>query len=464
MRKSILLTVFAFFVFFSYAEDFEEALQEQQSTEQQQITEQTAQEAASGRIVSKIDFIGLTKTRDSYLQLRYKKYIGMRVDEIDLRELETQLQSEGVFESIVIDVIDGTEDGSSPSFDEDGNPTAKIEVSVSEKITFIPLPFAMYSSSGLIAGGMVMDTNAFGVKDTLMLGGFFASTSLTGMGMFSKPAIERVRPGFQFFTSISKNTPNVRNLKNEEVLDFENFAVSCSLGIFNKIDKFNTFGLSLGFNYLKNDTEGDFESIGSATIGSAGLAYSLSKSDWNGFFMSTSSINLSASLSKYFALDDEASLASVVQNYAAAFSTQKPFLSDRFRLLAQVSGACVVAPEKKSAHIVEAKKRSAAGVSILSGDFKTDMIFGGTAGFEAALATFKFGLISLIGKYEVVWTEDFSKNLAFYELEDVEFCHGPSAGLCLYLSKIAFPALSMNISYNVSESYWQYSFSLGMSM
>jgi len=258
MRKSILLTVFAFFVFFSYAEDFEEIPQEEQSTEQN--GEQPAQEADSGRIVSKIDFIGLTKTRDSYLQLRYKKYIGMKVDEIDLHELETQLQSEGVFESIVIDVIDGTEDGSSPAFDEDGNPTAKIEVSVSEKITFIPLPFAMYSSSGLIAGGMVMDTNAFGVKDTLMLGGFFASTSITGMGMFSKPAIERVRPGFQFFTSISKNTPNVRNLKNEEVLDFENFAVSCSLGIFNKIDKFNTFGLSLGFNYLKRQQSARLDS------------------------------------------------------------------------------------------------------------------------------------------------------------------------------------------------------------
>ena len=61
MRKSILLTVFAFFVFFSYAEDFEEIPQEEQSTEQQQLTEQPAQEAASGRIVSKIDFIGLTR-------------------------------------------------------------------------------------------------------------------------------------------------------------------------------------------------------------------------------------------------------------------------------------------------------------------------------------------------------------------------------------------------------------------
>ncbi len=433
MKKLLISILILLAAFFAFAEDSEDTKTE------------------ANQVITKINFNGLTKTKDSYLQRRYKKYIGRPIAEIDLRELETELRAEGVFDKIEID------------FSKEADSTA-IEIYVDEKITFIPLPFAMVSSSGLIAGGMVMDTNAFGVKDTLMLGGFYASTSITGMGMFSKPAIEYGRPGFSIFSSVSKNSPMVKDIYNEDVLDFQNFAIVCSVNIFEQLGKFNKVGISLGYNYLNNKDENSVESIGSAIIGSAGLNYTFSKSDWNGYFMSTSGINLSASISKYFRLEDASGLASFVQNYSTAYSIQKPIFSERVRLCTQFSSAFSATLSGKSAHIAEAKKRGSAGVTILSGDFKTDRIFGGTVGFEAAVKKFKFGLLSVYGNYELVWADDFSESLTLNSLDKLIFCHGPSAGLCLYLSKIAFPALSTGLSYNVSEKYWQYSFSLGMSM
>ena len=466
MKKSILLMVFAIFAFLSFGEDFEETKQPQSQNTQDEINieqnkiekneinaEQGEQNAISSRTVSKINFNGLKKTKDSYLQPKYKKYIGKTKAEIDLHDLETELQGEGIFETISIQFSDSNS----------ANETS-LEIDVTEKITFIPLPFMMYSSSGIIAGAMVMDTNAFGVKDTLMLGGFYASTSITGMGMFAIPAIERVHPGMQIFTSVSKNYPKVKDIHDEKVLEFDNFAIDSTMSVFNKLGRFNTLGLAFAFKYLKNDSEDSFDSIGSATIASAGLTYSISMSDWNGFFMSTHSMNITSMFSKYFGTEDESELTSVSQTHSLSCSVQQPVFSPKVRFCAGLSGAFTKALDGKSAHIAEAKKRASAGVTILSGDFKTDAIFGGTLGFEAALLTFKFGLISAFANYEFVWADDFSEKISFSNFRDLHFCQGPSAGMRLYLSKIALPALSMAISYNASERYWQYAFSVGMSI
>ena len=41
--------------------------------------------------------------------------------------------------------------------------------------------------------------------------------------------------------------------------------------------------------------------------------------------------------------------------------------------------------------------------------------------------------------------------------------HGPNGGVRFYLAKIAFPALAMGLAYNVTNNYWQFSASMGVS-
>ena len=74
----------------------------------------------------------------------------------------------------------------------------------------------------------------------------------------------------------------------------------------------------------------------------------------------------------------------------------------------------------------------------------TDQIFGLLTGFEAAVVKAHFGVLSVYGLYEVAAARELNNS--------TYLCHGPEAGVRLYLAKLAYPAFAMGASYNVCIS------------
>ncbi len=403
--------------FFSYASDINKTI----NNETQVITE--------------INFIGLKKTQDFYIKSKVREYIGQKLDEKLIHNLETTLQLEGLFDEIKI---------SSKSQSEE---QVILNINVKEKITFLPLPFAMYSSSGFIVGGIVMDTNAFGIKDMFMVGGMYSNSIKMGMASYSKAPKKNGKPGFSAFIATSKNNPELKNTEDEIILEYENLSFESSIAVIQNLGRNHTFAMGLEFkNINASDKNGYSDLIDSAKIGLINVSFGYSKSDWNGWFMSS----VSSRIKGEFGLTDlKESDLKYPQIYSAELSIQKPIVP-RLRFYGSASIHYGI-----DNHISLYSGKSGAAVNILPAEFSSQRLGGGNSGFEIALVKMGFGLLSIYGDYQIAYVQEFDK--------EYEFIHGPNSGVRLYLSKIAFPALAMGLSYNVTKKYSQFAIAMGMS-
>ena len=405
--------------------------------QEQPEPEQNQEQISENLIISKINFSGLKKTRNSYVQSKVKKFIGNPLTEDELHELETAIQLEGIFNEIKIETeqISGSE--------------AQVNVSVKEKITFIPLPFAMYSNSGYLAGGIVLDTNAFGRKDMFMLGGFLTNTAKTGMASFSKQPKGHGIPGFSIFFSGSKRSPEFQNLDKNLILKYSDVLFNFAFTLTEKLSEH--FSFANNFKFVSSTTEEHSDFLGanpeSIKVGSTSLAFGYSNSDWNGIFMSTNSASISA---EFGITDSDFSEFRYPLSFSFSIGEQHIIFTDRLRFYQKYSGFYA-----KDFNIALFREQDAGSVNILPGDFSTDRIIGGNLGLEVSLKKFSWGMLSLYGDYQLVYTRDSDK--------EYKFEHGPNAGTRVYLAKIAFPALAMGLAYNVPHHRWQFSAAMGVS-
>lgn len=406
-------------------------------------SEQASDETEQNLIVSKINFIGLKKTRDSYIQSKVEKFTGRALNEDDMHDLETAIQLEGLFDDIQISTV------------QTSDTEAEINVSVKEKITFIPLPFAMASSSGYMAGAVVMDTNAFGCKDTFMVGGFFTNSGMTGMASFSKPPKDNGIPGFSISVSGGKSEPELVDLDEESILKYKSVSFSAGFSLTEKLGEH--FSLSNGYNYsyLSTKPHKDFPLFPKETLntGSVSLTFGYSKSDWNGVFMSTNSAFVSGEIGLTDSEDDEYRYP---RGVSFAIGEQHPLFTDRLRIYQKISGYY---GEKN--HISAFQGQGAGSVNILPGSFSTERIIGGNAGLEVAVAKFSWAMLSIYADYQLVYTKE---NTLLEDGDEYKFMHGPNGGVRFYLSKIAFPAIALGLAYNVTKNYWQFAAAMGVSL
>lgn len=433
--RAVLLAVFAAFATIPLSAREPETAAEPEAAEDGGFVELDA-------VVAEISFEGLKKTRESYLRPKLERFVGGTVAETDVHEVETALQAEGIFEEIDV------------SLERAGEGTARLSVAVKEKITFIPLPFAAYSSSnGFMAGLMVMDTNAFGVKDTVVFGGFGSASSATGFVLFSKPPRDDGSLGVSVSGSFSRGSPELKNLDEDTALEYGSIGGGAKFGLSRKFGAAQTVRAGIAVAGNSSDEDGAWPSplVESCVTGTLSAGWGISFVDWNGWFLSTSSASVSAESTWRLHSDSDAPRWGRAATVSA--SLQKPVAFDRLRVFARATGTWG-ADQPLSMWW----GGSNAGTTLLPGGFRTARIAAASAGLEVALVRFGFGLVSVYGDYQAAVADDFSAGGPL----GAEFCHGPDFGARLYLSKIAFPALAFGFARNVPREYWQYSFSLGM--
>lgn len=383
---------------------------------------------AEGSKVSEVRFEGLKKTKESYVQKLLEKYTGMEEENVDIKEIETLLQAQGLFSEINVSL----------SSEGDETPHTVIVVKVKEKITFLPLPFASYSSDGFMGGFMLMNMNAFGKKYTLVGGGVFSPSVQTGMLAFAKPAVDIRHPGLSFYTSLSRKNLKFLDFAGNTVMENKYFTAAADLSVSEKLLPFFTCSIGSHFDMADVLETDDYPAL---YHWAGTMSFSLQNVDWNGWYLISQSANLRGELG--WSSDEK-----LIGGCSFKGELQIPFVP-RIRGILSGSGAFTYNQNE-----VFWLSKSSGGSSILDSKFRTDFIAGTSFTVETALLKRKFGTVSLYGSYEYVIAHDFD--------DTFKSASGPGFGGKLYLQQVAFPAVVMGAAYNINRNKWQYVISVGV--
>ena len=347
-----------------------------------------------------------------------------------LMEIEGELQAEGIFESVKVEYIDQTPD---------------ILVTVKEKITFIPLPFVSYSEGKWGGGGMLLNMNAFGNKTTVVAGVIYSGGKLITVLLLSKPPVGVGDYGGSFLTSYTNFDSELTALNGDTAADYSMKSGWLMGTVQKKLGEDSTISLGLGYEFKKlngtllgQDLKNNFQLI------NLNLGWSMQKDEWNGWFLSSKGLS--------FKIDTGYSPTQREFCHTATCGATLQFpLTQRLRFVGGGSSFY-----GKDIHITNYTGGGSASVSILPSAFVSSNLAGLNAGFEVATVKFGFGLLSLYGNFQTCVVEDFDQKQKVNS--------GFAFGTRLYLSKIAFPALSIGYSYNLTTRTPIFSGALGISM
>ena len=420
--------VFLFALIFSFAALSDAFSQEAAPAKDDVQSEQTIQPNQNLPIEA-FNIEGLKRTKRSYMDSLLSEYMHKSASEKTLKAIETLLQAQNLFDQIKV--------SARPL----GNNEAQVDISFKEKWSVLPFPVGYYTGDSYAAGLFIMDVNSLGQHCMTTVGGIYSSSGIMGAGAFQKPPAQKGKIGFTVSGSVSKSKREFANAKNYKVFEYENFFTGIKTGLLFKPLSFMAASVGIGYSFFNPI---DSPNVQRRNQWSANASCKVSSSSWNGFFLSVNSLSLGGEF-----LFSDVSSQIFAQAITASGQVQQPIAS-RLRLM---SGARGFFSNNLLKTNYAGKMES--GVSILPNAFRTDQVFGFYTGFEAAVVKVNFGMLSVYALYEVAVAKDWNKS--FYA------CHGPEAGVRLYLAKLAFPAFSMGASYNIDENRFAYSFSGGAS-
>ncbi len=367
--------------------------------------------------ITEINVSGLKKTDSSFITDKLSYYIGKDESEVDLKAIETAIRSSNLFTNIKVEVKDGA-----------------IDIHLEEKLSFIPLPFATVSSSNLVGGVMLMNMNAFGKGGTMIAGGFFSEKSASLMSMYTMPGKGLKKPGYSLFSSFSTAETTFESIEEKEY--FEEDVTKFSFGGSLNFPIKKLFYLSTGSGYKQYLT--DDKDLGMGTLSfSAGYR----KPSFDGYFLSGNSV--SASFEAGLDTDGE---------FSQAYSLSAEYMKSLIPGLRAIGKVSAEYTHNRDLLLSPAGLRS----SILPGGVVTDRYIEGTFTLEKAVMKDRTKTVSVYGMYDAVYLND------NYD-DDMHFQQGVGTGLKVYLEKVAFPALSVGLIYNITEERPEFTGSLGFS-
>lgn len=382
-----------------------------------------------------IQINGLKKTRESYLRQVLAKYNDIPAAELDLNDVETTLQEQGLFSSI------------EAYLDYNDQNNIALVINVAEKISFLPIPFAMYSSNtGFMGGLMVMDTNAFGVKDNYVVGGIFSKSMQMGVTSFTKPSLGRTQPGFSVSGSFAHRKNELEDSHEDTVLSYRTIGGSVSASVSDKLTEHVTVQAGVRYQYTHISLGDEYESYGDTLKTSHACSVNGSTrvnfAALNEWFLSNRTATLGAEMT-FFSTGKKA------PSLNGQIALQQPLPVSRLRLLATVSAFYT-----KDGCITLYPSQSAIGTTIMPGKFHAPRMLGSTFGLEVGLAKTNIATFSVYALYENVLTEEWEG--------DALMNQGYSAGAKMYLAKIAFPAMAIGFSHNVTRHKAKFSVAFGI--
>ncbi len=375
-----------------------------------------------GTTITDIQIQGLRRTKPAVLLEMLEKFKGKPAEDFNTKALEAELQKTQLFGSVNASVSGST-----------------ILVTVEEKFSLLPIPFA-YTSSDSWGGGLIlMDSNAFGIMDKAAVGGFFSASSWRVMASYSHIQKPNAPFGWSVSANGGKADTKVREEDGDLLLSYDNTTFGLSTGINKRLSPWLRGSVSSGVNICDvDDRKPDSQMIIPLT-----LSLTASTTSWDGTFLNTTYLTTSASyvFSQWHA-----------DNYCAfiARAGWEQHLVQRLRMISQAG--VFHSPDTP---VVFAKNQSAVQVCLLNSAFRASSMAGAGAGLEWGIANTRFGVPSVYAQYQVIWADGI--------LSDETWGHGPIVGFKFYLKKFAFPAVDIFSAYNIKTGLIRTSAGAGFS-
>jgi hypothetical protein len=381
-------------------------------------------------IISSVEVIGLKRTKPHIAQYPLEKFIGMDAETLNINDVYSTVKDMGILEPVSAQVV------------EIGG-AAVLQVVVVEKWSLFPMPIITAASGETNYGLFLTDTNAFGLRDQLALGGMYGDSGWLAMAMYNATPDRKGLPGLSAALMYSRREQ--QDLDRNEILlrRYSADRLHASLGMYYPAGEYLTYSVSAGFTGIFLNT------IPSPLLAPSQGAYmlefspevSVHDSDWDGFLHSQQR----ASLAYTYHLGLWGPSYQTVR-FSGVYERS---LYPGFRL--NLRSGIIWNPGAEDIFEIGPHQ---AQIDILPANFSARTILGLSLGLEKYLLRFKQGTLSIFA----VWQAAYSQG----PLIGNEFDHGPMGGLRFYLSRLAVPAMGFGMAYNMSTGLPQFSFNVGM--
>ncbi|MDR0709977.1 MAG: hypothetical protein LBF77_07925 [Spirochaetaceae bacterium] len=399
--------------------------------------------------VSAVSVIGLKRTKPHVAEQPLRKFIGMDADSVNTEDVYAAIMAMGILEPVEVFFTDAPEredlERDVPEEVDPEGPGKILVVVVEEKWAFFPLPIIVAGSDTNNFGLAIMDSNAFGLNDKMILMGMYnpaGSWAATAMYMATPDRDRGI--GWQIMAFYTDRNRADTDQTKFVIRQFNTMSAGGGAGLNYSFTGFLSAGISAGVqNHTLRETAAPV-AMPEQGMFDIGITPSLSirYSEWDGYFLS----GQGASVNYVYHIGlDGSSFHSV--SFSGAFVKS---IVPGFRV--DIKTGVIYAPE---APVFFESSPSAARVDILPSTFSARNYAGVSAGLEKYLLRFGFGTLSAAVAYQALWSEG--------PILGHQFDHGPAGGFRLYLSKVAVPAVGLGAAYNVRAEYWQGTFTVGMS-
>ncbi len=385
--------------------------------------------------IQRIEVSGLRRTQNSVVQALLRSYRGEPASTFDPNAVAARLLETGIFEDIQVELR--------PDL---GNGDYTLAVSVREKWTIIPVPIFAASSDGITAGAALIDANALGLNHKLFLLGLWIPDGwLSGLA-YSTGSESSKKIGFSTSLFYSRQERKLVDPEDRDLRRFsaDDFSTEAGMGI--PLTGPLRLTVALGFHDL-SVTETIFNPTDSLPQAESGRYLNLKaglsarSSRWDGVFLSENTVSLRYTYHL---------LGQLYQDVSLGFQAQIASLPGlRFSLRGtQLYGFDV--PLALESPVAEA------GISILPSNYRAAIVSAGSLNAEARLFSLRWGVISALLGYQGALTQGL--------LTPWRWDQGPTAGLRLYVARLAIPAVDMGAAYNLSTGLFRATFGVGMRM
>jgi hypothetical protein len=389
------------------------------------------QETDSGQLITAIAVHGLKRTKLRTAEAPLRQFIGRRAGTLDLDAVYAAVLDTGILEPLAIEIQDGA----------DGK---ILSVSVREKWSIFPLPLLFVTSDEVNGGLFFIDANALGLNDKFFVGGMYGTDGRMLISGYMHSQREGF-PGWNASASYAQSERRNTDRHGDDIRRFKLDGINASAGLSHSFTKALNAGLRVSYRQMVVKDSDSPLAAPESDIHAASFEASanLRKSRWDGFLLSEETLSVSYTFTAVAETPGfhELSLRALYQKS----------LVPGFRL--NLGAGFLYQP---LAPALFESPPHAAQVDILPGSFSARNYAGISAGLEKHIFKISFGSLSACISYQAVFSEG--------PVLGAEFDHGPASSIVFYLSRLAIPAMALNIAYNVPAKMPQFSFSLGMSM